>query len=790
MSFSLKKPAPEQKLRMSLFSARSPMNCLLAPSDSSSRRALDTPGALPKACLAKWFKYNLLQLLLLVALSPAAVMSQSPPITTGLIAHYTADLWSNNRWTDLSGAQNHVTKVGGSGSITVARPAGAVAYVQGPSTAWIFSTDRLVQLLCAIPLSCGLFIEVLPFDFFTSHDARWMFLFAGAFRSAAFALSMVLPEFDSLTCLRIFQETNKIILPRYRLTRSNRANKHLGYAGQIIIFVFVGFCCSSHVIAQNCPVNSNPASPCTGVFQIGSLQVPMLYMTEGSSAWVAVKYTTDTASAIEETTWKAANRNYYISRSTLLDCIANATDILMVESESAVFANMSNLAAFLKVRDNIQIGCAWFKDTHSDESTLVGWMSPYATAKYIPDARWIGCDGYQGLQNCHWKFVFNSCGNGQGSHSNLYNHWRFRGEGYDVTRSHSIWFRIPLSLLKQSPAPPITSGLVGYYTADSWTGTRWMDFSGAGNHVTEVGGSGSIAVARPAGAVAYVQGPSTAWIKFPTGILPSAQYTLFFVARYNGATRGRILQGLNSNWVFGFWGAKSGVAHHDTCSWITPYTSDLHGSDWVLGSDRSNSFRSNGVDRTISNGCQAFATLSINVGFPNGQGGIAQDFSDFAIHSILVYNVKLSDADVHTVEAFLTGDRSCAAGEAFSFSTLGCSPCAKGLYKNSSGALPCTPCPVGITTACEGSLSIASCSVIAPPVLPVWSTAQLSVSRFYLAATSVGSLALFAGGVASASLLRVYCWPMVACVSKIRTRCYVVFQLSWQIYATHSIHCR
>jgi len=177
----------------------------------------------------------------------------------------------------------------------------------------------------------------------------------------------------------------------------------------------------------------------------------------------------------------------------------------------------------------------------------------------------------------------------------------------------------------------------------------------------------------------------------------------------------------------------------------------------VLGSDRSNSFRSNGVDRTISNGCQSFATLSINT------GSGAHEFSDFAIHSILVYNVKLSDADVHKVEAFLTGDRSCAAGEAFSFSTLGCLPCAKGLYKNSSGALPCTPCPVGSTTACKGSSSIASCSVFGPPVLPVWSTARLSVARFYLAATSVGSMALFAGGNSNSMLLLCCCCLGIVC---------------------------
>jgi hypothetical protein len=68
----------------------------------------------------------------------------------------------------------------------------------------------------------------------------------------------------------------------------------------------------------------------------------------------------------------------------------------------------------------------------------------------------------------------------------------------------------------------------------------------------------------------------------------------------------------------------------------------------MLGSDRSDSFRSNGVDRTTkaANGCQAFDRLAINNGFASGG-------ADFAIQSILVYNMKLSDADVQRVEAWL-----------------------------------------------------------------------------------------------------------------------------------------
>jgi hypothetical protein len=165
--------------------------------------------------------------------------------------------------------------------------------------------------------------------------------------------------------------------------------------------------------------------------------------------------------------------------------------------------------------------------------------------------------------------------------------------------------------------------------------------------VTDIGGTTSISVARPFGAPAYIYGAPTAWMKFPAGILPSAEYTLFYVARYNGATRGRIFNIDNLNWISGFWSGRAGVAQHGSCSWITD-TFDVHGLDWVMGVDRSDSFRSNGLDRTINSvTCQNFGRITINT-------GIHSDASDFAVQSVLVYNRRLSETDVLKVEVWLS----------------------------------------------------------------------------------------------------------------------------------------
>jgi hypothetical protein len=106
----------------------------------------------------------------------------------------------------------------------------------------------------------------------------------------------------------------------------------------------------------------------------------------------------------------------------------------------------------------------------------------------------------------------------------------------------------------------------------------------------------------------------------------------------------------------GFHRGRSGVAYHGC--WITDgalltQEIDVHGSDWVIGSDRISSFRSNGKERATKkvDGC-SFARLHINNmggGHDNGQ-----DLSDFAVQSILVYNRLLSESDVQSVEAWLT----------------------------------------------------------------------------------------------------------------------------------------
>ncbi len=203
-----------------------------------------------------------------------------------------------------------------------------------------------------------------------------------------------------------------------------------------------------------------------------------------------------------------------------------------------------------------------------------------------------------------------------------------------------------------SQSPPIITGLIAHYNADSWMGARWTDLSGTGNHVTEIGSDTGISVARPVGAPAYLYGDNTSWMIFPIGVLPK-NYTFFYVARYNSdkfANKNRIFQGYDVNAVFGFYWKNQMLLYHGSC---TPTSLSLEhpipNMDWIPVSVRSDSLRFSGKDVTQNrnNGCSGTARLALNTGYR------PSDISDFAIQSVLVYNVKLSDEDVQRVEAWL-----------------------------------------------------------------------------------------------------------------------------------------
>jgi hypothetical protein len=197
------------------------------------------------------------------------------------------------------------------------------------------------------------------------------------------------------------------------------------------------------------------------------------------------------------------------------------------------------------------------------------------------------------------------------------------------------------------------TGLVGNYTADSFTGNQWRDISGAGNHVTTVNGTINVVTQSNSEIVGkFLTGNTNASLVWPNTILPNNNYTLFHITKYNGTNKGRILTANNTNWLSGFHGNRSGVAHHN--KWIQSPTGadpvDLHGSSWVLSSDQLNLYRSQQVTRSVTTGISPVgAPISVN----SASAVYPTEKSDWAIAHIMVYNRVLPPSEYLSIETML-----------------------------------------------------------------------------------------------------------------------------------------
>ena len=199
---------------------------------------------------------------------------------------------------------------------------------------------------------------------------------------------------------------------------------------------------------------------------------------------------------------------------------------------------------------------------------------------------------------------------------------------------------------------PVQSSLFACYRADDYDPVvkYWADSSGNNRDVTSDLFTASAptlvnvtgAANGVTGTFKTLQGTTAQGVTFPTSVLPST-YTLFHVARYSGATKGRIISGANGNWLSGFFSNASGVAHHG--AWNTLHV-DSHGSNWVVSTDKKGSYRSNGTNRTTSVGGLTSDRLTINRD-PYGQA------SDWQASEVIVFDRELNASEVYAMEQFL-----------------------------------------------------------------------------------------------------------------------------------------
>ena len=194
------------------------------------------------------------------------------------------------------------------------------------------------------------------------------------------------------------------------------------------------------------------------------------------------------------------------------------------------------------------------------------------------------------------------------------------------------------------PFPTSITGLSGRYDVGSATASVWNDKSSNANNAPVDRGTLKVTATD-------VTGTKADGLKFPTAVLGTdSAYTLLYVGKYNGETKGRIFDATNHNWLSTWWATRVGVAHHN--GWMTAHDTGVlpNGStELVQGTDSMGIYRLNGVDKkTAEPGAAKPTQITIN----SGQF-VAGESSDWAMKEVIFYNRVLTIAEITQVEKYL-----------------------------------------------------------------------------------------------------------------------------------------
>jgi hypothetical protein len=108
------------------------------------------------------------------------------------------------------------------------------------------------------------------------------------------------------------------------------------------------------------------------------------------------------------------------------------------------------------------------------------------------------------------------------------------------------------------------------------TGNTWYDLTGNGNNVV-FGGAGPTFDASWTGVISLdgtVSGSSSG-PNYSTGTS-----TVMCASRYNGATRGRIISGYNTNWLVGHW--QNSTENYYAVGWVTTSGKGPNDTNWRI----------------------------------------------------------------------------------------------------------------------------------------------------------------------------------------------------------------
>jgi hypothetical protein len=201
----------------------------------------------------------------------------------------------------------------------------------------------------------------------------------------------------------------------------------------------------------------------------------------------------------------------------------------------------------------------------------------------------------------------------------------------------------------------ITNGLVMHLDADSpesypGSGTNWYDLSNNNNNGVLNGGT----TYTTNGGYGVIQLNGTnSTVSVSSLNLSSSNFTIIGATRYTGGLNGRILSGLNNNWLLGHW--INSVANYYSEGWVTEAGVGGNDTSWRIYAGTGNissdnySIYINGT-LNISNNGGAAGPNGLSIG---SYAPANIEFSNAQVSFVLAYNRVLTASEItRTYDAF------------------------------------------------------------------------------------------------------------------------------------------
>ena len=197
------------------------------------------------------------------------------------------------------------------------------------------------------------------------------------------------------------------------------------------------------------------------------------------------------------------------------------------------------------------------------------------------------------------------------------------------------------------------SQLVGWYDADSVSGTTWNDKSINGNNGDLYGSEYGVFTSNTdpshelyANDMNVVYGTTNSQVAFGPTITDA--HTLINLCKYReSGSKARIIQSESVDTIYGFWNARSGIAYLNGV-FYTDMGVDQFGTDWVLSSQTRDLYRGNQIDLTTGSSSWTGSTR-----FMINDGAIPWESSDWSCAEVIIIDERISDSEIICVEDYL-----------------------------------------------------------------------------------------------------------------------------------------